>query len=179
MGSQLKPSQRYDTVSQSLHWLMAFLLIGMLVMGLTFDTIPEEWRKSAVTTHKATGVLLLGLVFVRALWRFIKPAPALLPTPRLQKAMANLTHGILYGLMVAIPLLGLLMVSSRGRAVDFFGIAEIPPLIAESDVVGNAFYKWHVLGAYILIGFICLHIGGALYHNFILKDGTLRRMTDA
>ncbi len=179
MGSNLNPSQRYDTVSQSLHWLMAFLLIGMLVMGLTFETIPDEWRKSAVTTHKATGILLLGLVLMRVLWRFIKPAPALLPAPRPQKIMATLTHGILYGLMVIIPLLGLLMVSARGRAVDFFGLVQIPPLIAESDTVGAAFYKWHVLGAYILIGLICLHIVGALYHSFILKDGTLRRMTDA
>jgi cytochrome b561 len=177
MGSDISSSQRYDAMSQCLHWLMAFLLIGMLVMGLTFDTIPEDWRKSAVTTHKATGVLLLGLVGVRVLWRFFRPAPPLLPASWFQRAMATLTHLTLYGLMVLIPLCGLMMIWGRGRAVDFFGLVEIPALIPENEL-GPIFYGWHVTGAYILIGLIGLHVLAVGYHWLIKKDTTLQRMTE-
>ena len=170
--------RRYNTTSQCFHWLVAALILVMLVLGFSFDFVPDEWRKMVMKTHKATGTMILMLAVLRLGWQAITNNPPHLPASRLQVKLAQATHILLYVLLLAMPLTGLMMMSAVGNSVDFFGLAEIPPLLPENDLM-DALATLHGWLAYALLGLIGLHTAGALYHSFILKDGTLRRMTDA
>lgn len=70
-----------------------------------------------------------------------------------------------------------MMASAVGRSVNFYGLADIPPLLPESDLM-DVLVSLHGWFAYALLGLISLHTLAVLYHSVILRDGTLRRMTD-
>ena len=169
--------QRYDTISQYFHWLMAGLVLTMLVLGFSLDLVPDEWRKMVMTTHKATGVLILGLGTLRLVWRTVKPAPAELPMPWIQVQLAKLTHTLMYALMILMPLTGLMMASAVGRPVNFYGLFEIQPLLPESELM-DILATLHGWMAYTFLALISLHTLAVFYHSVIRRDGTLKRMID-
>lgn len=165
----------YNTTSQCFHWLVAALILLMLVLGFSLDVVPDDWRKVVMKTHKATGTLILGLAVLRLGWQAFTPTPAPVQAPRIQMKLAQATHILLYGLMLAMPLTGLMMMSAVGNPVDFYGLVEIPPLLPENELM-DVLATVHGWLAYALLGLIGLHSAGALYHHVILKDDTLQRM---
>jgi cytochrome b561 len=60
--------------------------------------------------------------------------------------------------------------------VSLFGVLPLPPLSAKGSPFGHAFGDLHKPTVWVLIAVVALHVAGALYHHFILKDDTLRRM---
>lgn len=78
--------------------------------------------------------------------------------------------------MLIMPLSGLLGSITGGHDVSFFGLFDIPALSNQDKVFSNFCWSTHETCAYLLIACVILHISGALYHHFILKDNVLRRM---
>ena len=84
-------------------------------------------------------------------------------------------HGALYLLMIAMPLGGWLILSASGKPIPFFGL-ELPALVAENQALADQVKEIHEIGGtagYWLIG---LHAAAALFHHYIQRDNTLRRM---
>ena len=68
----------YGQIAKCFHWLMAFLIIGMyLVAYMMINISPSHFRDSLYNLHKATGLLLLGLVALRLWWRVFYVQPTL------------------------------------------------------------------------------------------------------
>lgn len=170
-----KQPRRYNTTSQCFHWLVAALILTMLALGFSLEFVPDEWRRMVMRTHKATGTVVLALAVLRLGWQAFTQNPPPVEAPWIKVKLAQATHIMLYGLMLAMPLTGLMMMSAVGNTVDVFGIVEIPPLLPENDLMDTlaAIHGWL---AYALLGLIGLHTAGALYHHLILKDETLKRM---
>lgn len=170
------PSQ-YDPVAKSLHWLMAVLIIGLWCVGLTMEELPKgDLRSRIIGLHKAFGVVVLALVLVRLAWRATHAVPALpAPLPALEKLAARLGHGVLYALMIALPVDGILMSQSGGRDVDVFGFV-LPRLVEKNEALKEFFGEGHELMAWILAAVLALHVAAALRHHLVLKDEVLRRM---
>ena len=167
---------RYGNISQCLHWLMAFLLAGMLALGFLLDMIPGNWKPAALDLHKSIGITLLGLAALRLWWRLSENQPAPLASiPAAQAHIAQLMHKLLYALMLAMPLSGWAMTSAFGRPVRFFGII-MPDLVRRDREIGLFFKHLHGYIAYGLLTMIVMHAAAALYHHFILKDEMLNRM---
>jgi cytochrome b561 len=180
---------RYGTVAMTLHWLIALLAIGNLCSGLAFADImahSNPWRFTIIQMHKSVGLTILVLSVLRLSWRLVNPVP---PSPRgispVLKFLERLTHYLFYFLIIAIPLAGWLMVSASPSGIPtmYFGLFQWPALPffdgltrPERAHYTHTFAAAHAYLAFFTIALIVLHVGAALYHHYIRRDGVLRRM---
>jgi cytochrome b561 len=177
----LHPAARasYDAVSQKLHWFMAALIAAAFVLGLTIDAFPKDWKHVALETHKAAGIAALLLLLVRFGWRLTHRMPASGESPAVLALAARAGHAALYLLMLAVPVIGLIYAIRRGQGFDF-GLFTLPPLQApEPRALTRPIRERHEWAAYALIALACLHALAALWHHFVRRDDTLRRMLPA
>src|SRR6185503_7005098 len=93
-----------------------------------------------------------------------------------QTRLANFTHTGLYVLVFTMTILGWAGVSYRGWTVKLFGVVPLPALAAKGTAWAHTAGDIHNVLVYVLLAFIVLHIGGALYHQFIIRDRVLQRM---
>lgn len=170
---------RWGTVSQSLHWLIVVLILGLGVVGLIMDELPKTPKYFWVyTMHKSFGITVLALMLVRLGWRVYAGAPKpVAGTPGWQHAVASLTHFLLYALALGIPLSGWLYDSASGlRPFKFFGLFAMPKLVAPDDALKALTHELHEWGFWLLIALVAAHAGAALYHHLFQHDATLARM---
>lgn len=167
----------YDPFSKTLHWLMAFLIIGLWCVGLAMDELPKgDLRTQVFGIHKAFGVLVLLLALVRLGWRLGKGTPDLPATmPPLERLGAKLGHVALYVLMIALPVDGVLLSQTGGRAVNVFGVV-LPTVIEKNEGLKKAFEEGHEIMAWILAVVVVVHVAAAIRHHLLLKDDVLKRM---
>ena len=169
----------YHPVTKTLHWLMSVLIIGLLALGLYMHELPLSPQKLELYSwHKWFGMTVFMLVWLRLAWRIAHPAP---PPPSglspLLKSIARAAHGLLYGLMVLIPLSGWLMSSAKGFQTVWFGVLPIPDLLSRDKELGNLLQQVHEGLNVALMLTLSGHVAAALWHHVILKDDTLKRMT--
>jgi cytochrome b561 len=176
----------YGLLSKGLHWLMALLILVLLGVGIYMADLPrdtqeqKEYAFQFISLHKSFGVLALLLVVARLLWLRLSPAPALpaLFAPR-ERAMVKALQGILYLLMVLLPLSGYLMSNAGGYPINFFGLGELPALIGKSKEFGGIAHEAHELMGFAMLLLIVLHAAGAVKHRLKEKGGEgdiLKRM---
>ncbi len=167
----------YGIVTILFHWIMALLVIGMICLGLYMVRVPEKEKLMLIGLHKEFGVVVLLLVTLRLSWRFLNKIPTLPSTiPTWQVRSAYASHYMLYGLMFAMPITGLLETAAGGYTVSFFGWFVLPPLGSINKTLQPIYGKMHEWLAYTLIIVIVIHIGAALMHHFIDRNNVLRRM---
>jgi len=172
---------RYGALSIGLHWLMLLLVAAVYVCIEAHERFPKgsAMRADLKTWHFMLGLAVLALVAIRVVVIVASATPRIEPAPpRWQQVLARLTHGALYGLMIAMPLLGWLVLSAEGKAIPFFGL-QLPALVAPSETIASWAEELHEVGGtvgYVLIG---LHAAAALFHHHVLRDNTLRRMWPA
>lgn len=175
----LKNTQtQYGIVAKSIHWFMALLIIGMLILGLYMADLPiSEEKLQLYGIHKEFGLLILMLVIFRITWRIGNIVPLLPSTiPTWQKFAAHAVHWMLYGFMFALPITGWLMTSAAGLPPSFFGLFTLPSILSPNPVWLKLLENIHSWLAYGLIATFGAHVGAALKHHFINKDDVLRRM---
>jgi cytochrome b561 len=169
---------RYGRVSVALHWLM-FLLIGIVYACMELRSyFPKgsAMREGMKAWHFTLGLCVLLLVLVRLAVRLAEREPAIQPAPpRWQMVGARVMHVALYGLMLAMPLTGWLTLSAAGDPIRILSLA-LPPLIGANDALADLLEGLHEAGGtlgYLLVG---LHAAAALFHHYVRRDNTLRRM---
>ena len=170
---------RWGPVSQFLHWLIVLLILGLAIVGLSLDSLPRSPKYFWVyDLHKSFGLTVLALVVVRLAWRMYAGSPrAVAGTPGWQAAIASVTHWVLYGLILAMPLSGWLYDSASGlRPLKWFGMAEVPKLSAPDPAVRDFAHGAHEWLFWALVALVALHAGAAFYHHIFQRDDTLARM---
>lgn len=170
---------RWGSVSKSLHWLIALLILALGIVGLLMGELPKTPKYFWVyTAHKSIGITVLALVAARLAWRLYAGAPRPVPgTPTWQERIAEATHWLLYVLMFAIPLSGWLYDSASGlRPFKLFGLFEMPKLVAPDESSAQFSHALHEWGFWLLILVVLAHAGAALYHHLHQRDATLARM---
>lgn len=172
-------AERWGPVSQAFHWLIVLLLLGLAIVGLTMGDLPRTPKYFWVyTAHKSMGVTVLFLVLARLAWRAYAGAPHPVPgTPTWQERIATVTHWLLYGLTLAIPLSGWLYDSASGlRPFRWFGLFDMPKLVAPNDAIRDASHSAHEWLFWVLVVLVVAHAGAAFYHHLFQRDATLTRM---
>jgi len=174
---------QWGVIARVLHGVIALLIITLFVVGLAMGEIGNIQDKIFVyAMHKSFGLLVLALILVRILWRLTNKAPADLPDiPKPMQLAAHAGHFGLYALMLVVPLTGWLAHSLTGFTSHWFGQENLPvlPTIvakAESREVMHQAGELHELAAWAIAALVAVHVGAALFHHFIRKDGTLLRM---
>lgn len=169
---------RYGIVIIFLHWLMAIIMIGLVILGLYMTGLPVSLEKLKLYGwHKEYGTLILFLAMFRIVWRIGNITP-LLPAimPLWEKLAAHAVHWAFYFFMFALPITGWLLSSAAGLSPSFFGLFTLPNLIAPDQYLLHLFTVIHKWLAYALIATFFAHVGAALKHHFINKDDILRRI---
>ncbi|HHW4679416.1 MAG TPA: cytochrome b [Xylella sp.] len=172
-------AERWGSLSQTLHWLIAVLILFLGICGLTMGNLPKTPNYFWVyTAHKSIGISVLVLATFRLLWRLYAGAPKPVPGTRgWQERVANVTHVLLYVLIFTVPLAGWLYDSARGlRPFYWFGLFEMPTLVSPNESIRGIAIDIHKLGFWALVSLVVLHAGAAFYHHLIQRDTTLTRM---
>lgn len=169
---------RYTNTAILLHWVIALGLTGAFALGLYMEGLPFSPDKLKLYSwHKWGGMTLLVLVMIRLAWRATHRPPAL-PSEMgaAARRLAHAGHGVLYVLMLLIPLSGWLMSSAKGVPVVWFGVLPLPDLVAKDKALGDLLQGIHGVLNYTLLAVVAGHVGAALMHHFVKKDGVLARM---
>lgn len=171
--------ERYGRVAVLLHWVIALLILAAFPLGLYMVDLPFSPAKlKYFSWHKWLGVTVFGLAAARLLWRATHRPPAPLPgQPRWQLAAAHAVHGLLYALMLAIPLTGWLYSSAAGVPTVYLGLWQLPDLLAKDAGLKATLEIVHQSLAYALAALVLLHAAAAIKHAVVDRDGTLARMS--
>lgn len=170
-------TQRYGLVAIILHWLVALAILALLGVGLWMTELKNSPTKIEVYTwHKWVGLTVLALAAFRLLWRLYRRPPAPLPAPAWQLRAAAATHGLMYLLMLAMPLSGWLQNSASGFPLTWFGLFKVPALIARDREAFAFWQQTHEWLAWTLMAVIALHLAATIKHHFVDRDSTLTRM---
>jgi cytochrome b561 len=68
-------------------------------------------------------------------------------------------------------------VATGGSSLPFFGLFSVPLPIAENSDVHHFWEEVHEFTWAIIAALLIVHVLGALYNHFVLKNDVLRRMT--
>jgi cytochrome b561 len=167
----------YGALSKALHWLLAFAIWTLMAVGMIMTDILEPPLKWEIyPLHKAFGVVVLFFVIIRIVWRFINVPVEIDITNKWQLLLARTTHYLMYIAMLMMPLTGIIMSLFSGKSIDMFGLFVIPAFEEKNIFLAKNAHSMHFIVAVIFIITIILHIIGALYHHYFLKDNTLRKM---
>ncbi len=169
--------QRFTPPQRLLHWLMAVCIIAMLFIGVGMVSTVTPKYLPLIALHKTLGVALLVLVLVRLglrLYYGVPPLPVDLPEP--MKLGARLSHLALYGLMIAMPLLGVAMLWAADYPVVVFGGIRIPALLPQSDSVHTLLWNSHFYLGFAFFALVLLHIAAGLFHALVRRDGVFGTM---
>jgi cytochrome b561 len=166
------PPQKYHPLFVLLHWAVAFAIANLLLRGvLIMRYIPNT---DPLRAHMYAGTLVFVLMLIRLLVRRkTELPPRATARNRGLDWLAKTSHRLLYVLVLGQALSGLYMAVQTGLPdVLILGRGTLP-----EDFCVFSIRSVHYLVSRLLMATIALHITGALYHTFILKDGLLRRMS--
>lgn len=167
---------KYDNVHVALHWLTAALIVFMLVMGhfsLAATPNAEAGKVLALRGHMILGSVALVLTLGRLYWKVKHAGPAYASTgSALMDRLGISVQHSLYLMVVIVAGSGIGLALLTGLpGIVFGGGGALPESFAELTprIV-------HGIATKILAALIVLHGGGALFHQFVLKDHLFSRM---
>jgi cytochrome b561 len=168
----------YGAVGKFLHWGIVILIITQYVIAEAAEELPDGLEKLAmITRHKSIGLLVLTLALARIGWKIANrglPQPVPMAPP--QRIAAAAGHGLLYLLLLVLPLSGWAMSSAANYPVAFFGLFELPALVGPDHDLHEALEEVHETLFNGVVVVAVLHALAALFHHFWMKDDSLRRM---
>lgn len=166
----------------AMHWLLAIALTGLFVLGVYMADLPfSPARLKLYNWHKWAGVTILLLSVLRLVWRLTHPAPALpvaieAAMPAWQRMAHHGTHHALYALFFVVPLVGWAYSSAAGFPVVLFGVLPLPDFVSTDKALAELIKPWHEISAFAMGALVLAHVGAALKHQFIDRDGLMQRM---
>jgi cytochrome b561 len=175
---QNNSSERYTLPAITLHWVIALLIIGLMLLGYYMVGLPKGTPDRAFyfNLHKSFGVLAGGLILLRLCWRLTHPAPQRQTgLPHWTDKAAWWIHRLLYICMVLQPLTGYLSSSFNKYGVKFFG-AALPSWGWEDAHLRDLFMNFHSLIAVLLAALIVIHALAAFKHLLVDRDRVFQRM---
>jgi cytochrome b561 len=168
---------QWGSVAKFFHWTTALLIIGNGIFGLAMDLASSPMQKiNWLALHKSIGLTVLALLLLRLLWRVVDKRPREEPAPRWQQLAAHAVHGLLFLLVAALPLSGWWFNSITGKPLQFFKLFNLPALAAPNHDLRHFSHQLHEYLFWLLVLLLVPHVGGALKHHLIDRDGVLRRM---
>ena len=181
-------------LARLLHWSMAVVILGLLVMGFYIAEILTDkdsdtvmLKFDLVQDHKSWGFVAFALACVRIIWRLVNRAPDLPDSMgRFERLLAHMGHYGLYVCMFLMPVSGWLMASASPYTNPdayiriknkVFGLFELPdPFEYGTEELTAVFANIHAFAAIGLVVLLLGHVAAALKHHFVNRDTVLTRM---
>ena len=181
--TQRKPTQ-YDFLSRAFHWVTAVAVLVAFILGpggfgRFMHNGGDPALRSDILWHESLGVLVFVLTLLRLVWVAMRPAaPKFAMTPWMHRA-AQLGHGAIWALMLAVPTTAVLSLASEGHPLTLLGGVRVDqmPWIATLPIAGMT--DWGDVHGFLgdaIVWLAGLHAMAAIYHHLLLKDGVLASM---
>ncbi|ESP90293.1 cytochrome B561 [Pseudoalteromonas luteoviolacea 2ta16] len=185
----------YGTIAKWIHWITAILFLAAYMSvyyrhWFTEAKTSENW--TALQLHLSFGVSIMVVVLLRLLWRAMNKPPAPEPGTKVEHLAAHAGHYALYAIMIIAPVTGYI---GTGANTEFFFLLEIPKFEDTAlfqyfvlDGLGLTFKEFEkpidfihkdILGAWLIWLLIAGHVVAALFHHYVKKDRTLKKMTSS
>jgi cytochrome b561 len=170
-------TDRFGPAAKTFHWLTFALLLASFGIGLTMVDLPLSPRKLEVFSwHKWVGVTVFLVTVVRLGWRLADPPPPPVAMPAWQRAASKVSHGLLYAVLLVMPVSGWVMSSALGLKTVYLGLVPLPDLVAPDRAFGEQLIHVHGTLATVLLILFAIHVAAAFHHHVVAKDDVLRRM---
>lgn len=179
------PDGQYGATAKWFHWITVGLIAIALPTGFVIKFITGDsdgaYKMAFYAIHESAGLTILFAALARILWKWRHPPPphpADLPAP--MRIAATATHHGLYALLIIQPLVGFLATNAwgfplRGQTA-YLGFIHLPKFMEASEGFATALSWVHTIGGYLFVLLLAAHIGAAIFHHAIRRDGTLMRM---
>ena len=168
---------QWGSLAKFFHWVIALAILGNGSFGLLMDLAHSPMQKiNWLALHKSIGLTVFALVLLRILWRWRDSRPRDEPAPRWQQRAARAVHGVLYTLIVVIPLSGWWYNSLAGKPLQWFKLFNLPTLAAKNIDQSHFARAVHEYLFWLLLLVLLVHVGAALKHHVFDNDNVLRRM---
>lgn len=172
---------RYSPPAQVFHWLTVLFVLAAWTLGTLGDDLPKgSIRHLGESIHILLGETVVLLLVLRLVWRVVTPAPA--PDPafgRRATLLAKAAHFALYGLLLAVPVVGVVMLFHGGEPLPVFGLFDIASPWLKNREIKHDWKEIHEFLANLLLALAALHAGAALVHHYVFRDSALKRMLPA
>lgn len=172
----MSAANRFNLTARVLHWAMAAMIVTMLFAGVAMVASVSQ-RPWLIELHRPLGIAIFLLAILRLanrLWRSPPPLPGDLP--RWQSVAARVSHGLLYALMLAMPLIGWAMTSAGGYPVAMFDGTQLPAIVSPDAALYSRLRDAHGWLARLMFLTVLGHVAAALFHAWIRRDGVFSSM---
>lgn len=177
-------SHSFGSLTRSLHWLTALLILTAMPLGLYANSLPVDtaaavaFKAQLFSVHKTIGVAAFFTALIRILAALAQSRPLPLHPDRIwETRAAEAVHWMLYISLLAVPLTGWIHHAAiTGFAPILWPFGQTLPFVPKSEAVARAASAAHWVFTKLLAAAILLHIAGALKHHIIDRDTTLMRM---
>lgn len=169
----------WGALAKALHWLIAVGIFGLIWVGLQQAGLERGPEKTQLRMlHSSTGLAVLSLMMLRMVWRWVNDTPSHgARSAAWQNLAATVVHWGLY-IMVFVQLTaGVLLTATAGSGLPFFGLFKIQLGLERDDDAHHFWEEIHEFSWKLIAALLVVHITGALYNHFVLKNDVLRRMT--
>ncbi len=169
--------ERYGWPLVGLHWLTLLLIVAAYVLAEILDDMALSPMKLRLYAwHKWLGMTVLFLVPLRVVFRLADGLDHRRGLTPAEIRASAVVHGLIYLLLVAVPVSGWLHSSAAGFPVVWFGVLPLPDLVGKDKAVAEIFEELHEGAVNLLVVLVALHAAAALYHHHVRRDGVLARM---
>jgi cytochrome b561 len=170
-------TREWGALSKALHWTIVLLIILLWIIGARADEQEGLEKAATLAWHKSFGMTVLMLAIVRLVWRWMNPVPTLEGvTTGWERALARVSHFLLYALLFAQPITGWMMSSAASFRVSYFGLFTWPDLVQPDQQLFRQMQDLHHLLFNVLVAVALLHIAGAVKHAVVDRNDVLKRM---
>lgn len=170
--------QKYAPISIAMHWVTLILMIAIYGSIEWHEMIPRgnPLRGATEDWHIYLGFTVFALAIIRLIINLQLMSPPITPRPPSWQMLVNKGMKVyLYALMLIAPLLGWSYLSANDESITWFFI-QMPAIVPVSEALAEFFGEAHeVLGLSGYL-FITIHAVAGLYHHYLVKDDTLKRM---
>lgn len=162
----------------ALHWGTVMAIVVAVGAMFLRDAVDDAAvRQTLLQVHRQLGLVVMLVAAVRVVVRLtgslVDHAPDMSAVLRLA---AQGAHVLLYGLLIALPLVGWALTSAHDVPLSFLGCVQLPMLVKPDSELADTLNDYHVWLAWGLLGAVAMHAGAAFWHHFVRRDGVLHAM---
>jgi cytochrome b561 len=169
---------RYSAIAQLFHWVTAIAVLVAFIYGPGGP--PDRVYSAALDAdrrlHETLGLIVMGLTVLRVLWALFDQRPAPVPAARWMQLSARAVQGLLYLLLLAVPLTAMVGAWLAGHPLTLLGGIDVPSWVGEAHDPGLTLAELHGWLGDAILWLAGLHAAAALYHHRFLRDGVLVSM---
>jgi cytochrome b561 len=169
----------FGSIAKALHWLVVIGIFALMFLGLEQEGMDSGDERSRIRfIHASIAAVVLTLMTIRIVWRFMNNVPAHPDgMPAWQRMSSSIVHWGLYIAVFVQLTAGAMVVGTGGKAIPVFNLFSIPLPVTENHDAHEWWEGVHKFAWKPLVALLIVHVLGALYNHFIVKNDVVRRMT--